>query len=277
MSTFRVTDYLGGCNGARIRFPPQQNWTVNQDLDLAIKLLDGVKEKFGTALSWADLIVLAGNVALDGANMSTDLPFCGGRTDAPDGTGSTYLAPRYNYSDIITEFNQRVKLSGLSNAEAVALSARLRSREQQIRLGFRGSWTLNISVLSNDYFKVLLEEEWEINSTTKWEPEYKAKGKEIFMLGSDLAIRFDAQLLAIAQNYAADNVLFLKAFASAWTKLANADRFSGPTGNLCPGSGDVPSKMERQAWEYVLTAIGGCVFGLLLVCGCLKMRNRSIQ
>ena len=58
--TFRSTDYLGGCNGARIRFPPEANWSVNIAMDDALTLLQGVKDQFPTGLSWADLIVLAG-------------------------------------------------------------------------------------------------------------------------------------------------------------------------------------------------------------------------
>jgi len=44
---------------------------------------------------------------------------------------------------------------------------------------------------------------------------------------------FDAELKTIAEDYAADKELFLEELASAWTKLANADRFDGPTGNIC--------------------------------------------
>ena len=63
--TFRSTDYLGGCNGARIRFPPEANWSVNIAMDDALTLLQGVKDQFPTGLSWADLIVLAGKEVHD--------------------------------------------------------------------------------------------------------------------------------------------------------------------------------------------------------------------
>merc|ERR1711881_510371 len=64
-ATHRVTDYTGGCNGARIRLSPQKDWPVNSGLDMALELLEPVKAKFGDGLSWADLIVLAGNTALE--------------------------------------------------------------------------------------------------------------------------------------------------------------------------------------------------------------------
>ena len=106
-STFRTTDYLGGCNGARLRFPPQRDWPVNAALDGALAVLLPVKEQFGDALSWADLIALAGTVSLEDAG-AAPMRFCGGRTDlvAYDG-GSDDLEPRVvgygNESAVILE------------------------------------------------------------------------------------------------------------------------------------------------------------------------------
>merc|ERR1719266_1234644 len=80
-ATFRVTDYQGGCNGARIRMSPQKDWEVNSGLDKVLALLDPVKQQFGEGLTWADLIVLAGTVALEEAGAPA-MDFCGGRSDA---------------------------------------------------------------------------------------------------------------------------------------------------------------------------------------------------
>merc|ERR1712130_154512 len=91
-ATFRATDYLGGCNGARIRLSPQKDWPVNANLDLALELLQPIKEDFGEGLSWADLIVLAGNTVMEHAS-GTSIPFCPGRTDGEeDGGGKVYKA-----------------------------------------------------------------------------------------------------------------------------------------------------------------------------------------
>ena len=46
-STFRSTDFLGGCNGARLRLPPMRDWPVNADLDGALLVLAPIKERFG--------------------------------------------------------------------------------------------------------------------------------------------------------------------------------------------------------------------------------------
>ena len=53
------------------------------------------------------------------------------------------------------------------------------------------------------------------------------------MLGTDYMFYQDKELLAISQDFAADDEMFLEEAARAWTKLANADRFAGPAGNIC--------------------------------------------
>ena len=99
-STLRSTDFQGGCNGARIRFAPESDWPENAAMDRAVGLLRPVYAAFqraGWALSWADLIVFAGQVALEQAG-AAPLRFCPRRTDASDGSGSQNLQPMLNYS-----------------------------------------------------------------------------------------------------------------------------------------------------------------------------------
>jgi catalase (peroxidase I) len=231
-STFRHTDYIGGCNGARIRFPPQLTWTNNIALDKALTLLAPIQKQFEN-LSWADLIVLAGNVALDDATGSTPLSFCPGRTDATDGSGASLLQPLGNYSISMDQMKLEQHLIGLTDREYVVLHARLRSPMQMKRIGYSGSWTMAPYVLSNEYFNTLLSETWVQEMSPRGFVEYRAEGKFIYMTPSDLGIRWDTTYEAIAQDFAADNNMFLMEFASAWTKVMNIDRFDGPTGNLC--------------------------------------------
>jgi len=247
-STFRSTDWLGGCNGARLRFSPEKEWPANAALDKTLLLLKPIKDQFGDALSWADLIVLAGSTALERAG-SPKLAFCGGRSDALDGLGSEYLAPKVDgETSDASRLKNAARIMGLSAREWAVLTGggHALGRMHKERSGFDGAWTEDPTKLTNGYFRELLLETWEeliVPETGK--KQYKAKGKKLHMLKSDLALRFDPEFAVIVQEYASDNALFLQDFAAAWTKLMNADRFDGPTGNVC-------DKPRRQAVELVI-------------------------
>jgi len=232
-STYRSTDYLGGANGGRIRFTPQSQWPSNIGLDKAIQLLTPVQQKFQN-LSWADLIVLAGNVALDDGSFGSKMSFCPGRTDATDGQGSSLLQPNTDFSQTIDQQRSVTNLLGFTTREMVALSGRPRSPSQMGRMGYFGSWTNNPTALTNEYYIVLLSETWEpytVPSSQK--KQFKARGKDLYMLQSDLNLLWDAESLAHVEDFAADNALFQEEFAGAWTGLMDIDRFDGPDGNKC--------------------------------------------
>jgi len=221
-------------------------------------------------LSHSDLIILAAQVALeDAANLTLPL-FCPGRTDAADGKGSELLTP-YNYSGpgmnltASQIFLHKNTLRGLSKREAVALQGRPRSNVIQKGLGYSGTWG-NSTTISNEYFSIL------VNETTKWtcvKDECKSSKGEIYMTMEDLAIKWDASLLAIADEYAANNDLFLMEFAWAWNKLVTADRFKGPTDNVChPTFPPAPTPAAAATTSYggiIGAGIGGLVLGALVV------------
>jgi len=204
--TFRQTDKLGGCNGGRIRFDPQTEWPANEDMDLILELLQPIKESFEN-LSWADLIALAGTVALvDGAS-GYPFDFCGGRTDADDGSGSELLQPNGNV-DNLAYYAMRDQI-GLTDEEAVALMGKPRSASQMYRMGYYGTWSWNSQILDNSYFVTLLSETWdEFIVPDTGNKEYKARGKELYILPMDINLRWDANTLAIVQDFASDNDFF---------------------------------------------------------------------
>ncbi len=90
--TYRIADGRGGAGSGAQRFAPLNSWPDNVNLDKARRLLWPIKQKYGNLISWADLMILAGNVALDSMGLKT-FGFAGGREDIWEPEENIYWGP----------------------------------------------------------------------------------------------------------------------------------------------------------------------------------------
>ncbi|MFD8091160.1 catalase/peroxidase HPI [Streptomyces malaysiensis] len=96
--TYRISDGRGGAGAGQQRFAPLNSWPDNASLDKARRLLWPVKKKYGQSISWADLMVLTGNVALEQMGFTT-FGFGGGREDVWEAEEDVYWGPETTWLD----------------------------------------------------------------------------------------------------------------------------------------------------------------------------------
>jgi catalase-peroxidase len=254
-STYRKTDHRGGANGGRIRLLPQRNWSVNDptNLNKVITLLEEIQQEFNqrkkemnVQVSFADLIVIAGNAAIEEAarqaGRTITIPFVPGRTDATqaqtDVDSFKYLEPvtdgfrNYdgsNSSQPEKALIDRAHLLSLTTPEMVALLGGLRVLNANTDLMQVGVLTERPGVLTNDFFINILDDDvaWSPSPNGKYFRGTRSSGRDWVASRVDLIIGSNSQLRAIAESYAcADSAeYFLQDFVNAWVKVMMLDRF----------------------------------------------------
>ncbi len=317
--TYRIADGRGGAGAGQQRFAPLNSWPDNANLDKARRLLWPIKQKYGRKISWADLMVLAGNVALDSMGFKT-FGFGGGRADVwepeelywgPEGTwlgderysgerqlqnplgavqmGLIYVNPagpngnpdpvaaakdiretffRMAMNDeetvaLIAGGHSFGKTHGAGDPSLVGPEPEAGALEEQ-GLGWKSkhgtgigadaitggpevTWSQTPTKWSNNFFKNLFENEWELTKSPAGVPQWKAKNgaatiPDAFdkskkhvptMLTTDLSLRMDPAYEKISRRFYEHPEQFADAFARAWFKLTHRDmgpiqRYLGP-------------------------------------------------
>jgi catalase-peroxidase len=252
-STYRDTDKRGGANGARIRLAPQMSWAANEPewLGRVLPALEKVQASFNAAapggrkVSLADVIVLAGvagvEEGLKQGGGAGEVPFVPGRTDATaeqtDLVSFGWLEPKAdgfrNYFTAeatgrpVEELIEKAAQLGLTVPEMTSLVGGLRVLGANAGGKAHGVFTARPGVLSNDFFKNLLD------LTTTWKPvgdgTFEGTGPDGKVRWTateiDLVFGSNAELRAIVEVYAYDAQRFQADFIAAWTKVMMADRF----------------------------------------------------
>jgi|TARA_R100001369_G_scaffold23030_4_gene42338 catalase-peroxidase len=246
--TYRGSDMRGGANGARIRLAPQKDWEGNEPERLASVLAVYEKIAAGTGASLADVIVLAGSVAIEqaakAAGYDVRVPFLKGRGDASaemtDGESFEPLEPladgfrNWQKKDYVVKPEEllldRAQLMGLTGPEMVVLLGGMRVLGTNYGGTKHGVFTDREGQLTNDFFVNLTD----MGNT--WKPvgknAYEIRDRQTDAVKwtatrVDLVFGSNSLLRSYAEVYAQDDndEKFVKDFVAAWTKVMNADRF----------------------------------------------------
>nr|URD21180.1 cytochrome c peroxidase [Diaporthe liquidambaris] len=207
----------GGSNGATMRFAPEGDHGANAGLKHARDFLEPVKAKFPW-ITYSDLWILAGVCAIQ-EMLGPKIPYRPGRSDkdiaacTPDGR----LPDASKTQDHLRNIFYRM---GFNDQEIVALSgAHALGRCHTDRSGFDGPWTFSPTVLTNDYYKFLVDTKWEYK---KWDGPRQFVDKDtksLMMLPSDMALVQDKKFMPYVQKYAKDNDAFFKDFRDVVVRL----------------------------------------------------------
>ncbi len=326
--TYRTADGRGGANSGQQRFAPLDSWPDNGNLDKARRLLWPIKQKYGKHISWADLFILAGNIAIEDMGGPV-FGFGGGRADVFEPERDIYwgsedkwvnqgvqtrIAPEHGMHELegplaaiqmgliyvnpegpggnpdplqsARDMRATFERMAMNSEETVALTAgghtfgkahgngdpsKLGAApaggdlaaqgfgwvstnnsgcgEHTVTSGIEGSWVNTPTEWSENYFRLLLDYEYELvhspagaqqwqpidqkpedMAPAAWDPNKKVP---TMMTTADMALKMDPEFRAISEKFRNDHEAFKDAFARAWFKLTHRDmgpkiRYLGP-------------------------------------------------
>jgi catalase-peroxidase len=326
--TYRTADGRGGANSGQQRFAPLDSWPDNGNLDKARRLLWPIKQKYGRNISWADLLILAGNVAIEDMG-GPIFGFGGGRADVFEPERDIYwgsedkwvnegvqtrIAPEHGMHELegplaaiqmgliyvnpegpggvpdpmqsARDIKATFERMAMNHEETVALTAGGHTfgkahgngdpsklgpapaggdltaqgfgwvsqnesgcGEHTVTSGLEGSWVNTPTQWSENYFRLLLDYEYELvrspagaqqwqpigqkpedMAPAAWDPDIRVP---TMMTTADMALKVDPEFRAISERFRNDHEAFKEAFARAWFKLTHRDmgpkvRYLGP-------------------------------------------------
>ncbi|PON62363.1 Ascorbate peroxidase [Parasponia andersonii] len=197
--TFDVKTRTGGPFGT-IKNPVELAHAANNGLDIAVRLLEPIKEQF-PILTYADFYQLAGVVAVE-ITGGPEVPFHPGREDKSESPPEGRLPDATKGSDHLRDVFGTM---GLSDQDIVALSGgHTLGRAHKERSGFEGPWTVNPLIFDNTYFKELLSGEKEC----------------LLQLPSDKALLSDPVFRPLVEKYAADEDAYFADYSEAHRRLS---------------------------------------------------------
>ncbi len=255
-SSFRSTDKRGGANGARIRLAPQNDWEINNPVELSkvLQTLEGIQQDFNAAgaaqVSMADLIVLAGAAGIEkaakDAGVEVTVPFTPGRTDATqemtDVESFSVMEPTYDgFRNYLGKGHaipaeallvDKANLLGLTAPQMTVLLGGLRAIGATYDQSDLGVLTDRKGALTNDFFVNLLDMGTTWKPTSDLEDTFEGRDRDtgdVKWTASRVDIVFGSNsiLRALAEVYACDdaNEKFVNDFVAAWNQVMEADRF----------------------------------------------------
>ncbi len=327
--TYRTADGRGGASSGQQRFAPLDSWPDNGNLDKARRLLWPIKRKYGKAISWADLFILTGNVAIESMGGPV-FGFGGGRADVFEPERDIYwgsedkwvnegvqtrIAPEHGLHELegplaaiqmgliyvnpegpggnpdpllsARDMKATFERMAMNHEETVALTAGGHTfgkahgngdasllgnapsggdlvgqgfgwvsthesggiGEHTVTSGIEGSWVNTPTEWTENYFRLLLDYEYEIvhspagaqqwqpidqkeedKAPAAWDPNIKVP---TMMTTADMALKVDPEFRVISEKFRNDHEAFKDAFARAWFKLTHRDmgpkvRYLGP-------------------------------------------------